>query len=313
MREFPVQILGGMTPNMATTAPQVRRDNQPRADESAQEVVKRHRWPVRVWHWINALTVFVMLMSGLMIFNAHPRLYWGQYGANHDYAWLEIGSTRDAGFLRVGRVTVPTTGVLGYRTGADGRVSRWAFPGWATIPSTYSLSAGRRWHLAFAWVLAIGAIAYWIYLLAGKGRRRLFPRRAELGPRHLWREIKDHARLRFATGVKALDYNALQKLSYVGVIFVILPVIILTGLTMSPGMTAAWGWLVDLFGGRQSARSIHFICAFLLVLFILIHLIMVVLAGPLNEIRAMIPGWYRVPQSRYPEPPAPAPAEEPRP
>ena len=78
-------------------------------------------------------------------------------------------------------------------------------------------------------------------------------------------EVKDHARLRFPTGAAALDYNMLQKLTYVGVIFLLLPVVILTGLTMSPGMNAAWPWLLDLFGGRQSARSIHFICAFLLV------------------------------------------------
>jgi thiosulfate reductase cytochrome b subunit len=204
--------------------------------------------------------------------------------------------------------------VLGYRTEADGRVNRRAFPGWATIPSTYSLSGGRRWHLAFAWVLAIGVLAYWIYLLAGRGRKRLFPRRAELSPKHVWQEVKDHARLRFPTGAAALDYNVLQKVSYVGVIFVLLPLIILTGLTMSPGMDAAWGWLVDLFGGRQSARSIHFICAFLFVLFILVHLIMVVLAGPLNEIRSMITGWYRLPQPKYQEvsaaDPAPVPAEE---
>ena len=290
--------------------PQVRRDNQPRPDDSAQEIVKRHRWPVRVWHWVNALTVFVMLMSGLMIFNAHPRLYWGHYGANQDYAWLEIGSTGTSGYLRVGGMTIPTTGVLGHWTDANGRVNRRAFPGWATIPSTYSLAAGRRWHLAFAWLLVIGAIAYWIYLLAGRGRRRLFPRRAELRPGHVWQEVKDHARLRFPTGAKALDYNVLQKLSYAGLIFVILPVVILTGLAMSPGMNAAWGWLIDIFGGRQSARSIHFICAFLITAFILVHLVMVVLAGPLNEIRSMITGWYRVPQPKHQETPVPAPAQE---
>jgi Ni/Fe-hydrogenase b-type cytochrome subunit len=277
--------------------------------------VRRHTLPTRIWHWVNALTLFIMLMSGLMIFNAHPRLYWGQYGANHDHAWLEIGSTRDAGFLRVGSLTIPTTGVLGYRTEADGRVNRRAFPGWATIPSTYSLSAGRRWHLAFAWVLAIGLIAYWITILINRHWRGLVPRRAELHPKHVWQEVKDHARLRFPTGAKALSYNTLQKLAYAGVIFVILPVVILTGLAMSPGMNAAWGWLIDIFGGRQSARSIHFICAFLLTLFILVHLIMVLLAGPLNEIRSMITGWYRVPQQKYKAAPAPAapPAEEPQP
>jgi thiosulfate reductase cytochrome b subunit len=293
--------------------PQVLRDNQPRPDDSAREIVRRHRLPVRIWHWVNALTVFIMLMSGLMIFNAHPRLYWGQYGANYDYAWLEIGSRADSGYLRIGAVTIPTTGVLGYRTDAGGQVNRRAFPGWATIPSTYSLSAGRRWHLAFAWILVIGIVAYWLTILLSRHWRGLVPRRTELHPKHLWQEVKDHARLRFATGAAALSYNTLQKLAYAGVVFVLLPLIILTGLTMSPGMDAAWGWLLDVFGGRQSARSIHFICAMLITLFILVHLIMVLLAGPLNEIRSMITGWYRVPQPKDKAPPAAVPAAEPQP
>ena len=117
-------------------------------------------------------------------------------------------------------------------------------------------------------------------------------------PAPIWRDIKDHARLRFPTGLAALRYNVLQKASYIGVIFVLLPMIILTGLTMSPGMDAAWPWLVDLFGGRQSARSIHFIVAWLLVAFFLVHILMVLLAGPINELRAMITGWYRVPEAR---------------
>src|SRR3954469_9582005 len=124
---------------MATEA----RNNQPAAADSAAAdaaLVKRHRLSTRIWHWLNALTVFVMLMSGLMIFNAHPRLYWGQYGANFDHPWLEIGSTQDAGFLRVGALQVATTGVLGYRAEAGGNINRRAFPGWATIPSGYSLS-----------------------------------------------------------------------------------------------------------------------------------------------------------------------------
>jgi Ni/Fe-hydrogenase b-type cytochrome subunit len=266
-------------------------------------VVKRHRLSTRLWHWLNVVAVFVMLMSGLMIFNAHPRLYWGEYGANFDHAWLEIGSTATEGYLRIGPVQLPTTGVLGHWTDGDGIVRRRAFPHWATIPSNYSLAAGRRWHLAFAWVLVLGLLAYWaISLINRHAQRDLTPRLAELRPSHLWRDIKQHARLRFPTGEAALRYNTLQKLSYFGVIFVLLPLLVLTGLTMSPGMAASWSWLLDLFGGRQSARSIHFICAMLIVLFVLVHLAMVVAAGPLNEVRSMITGWYRVPQPRAPAP-----------
>src|SRR5687767_6027850 len=103
-----------------------------------------------------------MLMSGLMIFNAHPRLYWGQFGANADRAWLVIGSTAENGFLELGGHRLATTGLLGHWRDGEGRVQRRAFPGWATIPSYYSLSGARRWHLAFAWLLALSLIAYFV-------------------------------------------------------------------------------------------------------------------------------------------------------
>ena len=240
-----------------------------------------------------------MLMSGLMIFNAHPRLYWGQYGANPDPAWLEIGSREGEGFLRVGGIAIETTGVLGLWEDELGREYRRAIPGWATIPSNYNLALSRRWHLTFAWVFATGLVAYGCWSLAnGHLRRDLLPSRCELAPRHLWREIRQHAALRFPKGKEALHYNVLQKASYLGVIVILLPVMILTGLAMSPGMAASWPWLLDLFGGRQSARSIHFIVAVLLVLFVFVHLLMVLLAGPFNETRSMITGRFRVPKEK---------------
>lgn len=261
-------------------------------------LVKRHRWPVRLWHWTNAVVVIVMLMSGLMIFNAHGRLYWGQYGANSDQAWLEIGSTGSAGYLRVGAVQVPTTGVLGHWRNGDGVVQRRAFPGWATIPTGYSLSAARRWHLFFAWLLVVPGIAFWLWSFVRGHVRDLTPTRAEMTPRHVWADIRNHARLRFPAGRAALKYNILQKTSYFGVVFLILPLLVLTGLAMSPAMDAAWPWLLDLFGGRQSARSLHFIAMVALATFIVVHLLMVVLAGPVNEIRSMVTGWFRLPPER---------------
>lgn len=221
----------------------------------------RHLFPTRLWHWVNAITVIVMLMSGLMILNAHPRLYWGEYGANFDHAWLDLG--------------------------------RRPFPGWATIPSSYNLAAARRWHLAFAWLLAASLLLFLVAsFVNGHARRDLLPRRAELTPRAIWADVKQHARLHFPSGEAALRYNVLQKLSYFLVVFLVLPLLVATGLTMSPAMSAAWPWLLDLFGGRQSARSVHFICAALLALFLLVHLVMVILAGPLNHLRAMVTGRY---------------------
>jgi Ni/Fe-hydrogenase b-type cytochrome subunit len=232
-------------------------------------MVRRHRLSTRIWHWINAVTLTVMLMSGLMIFNAHPRLYWGEYGANFDHAWLEIGT--------------PTR----------------AFPGWATIPSHYSLADARLWHFAFAWVLAVGLLIYLLWSLAnGHLRRDIHITRAQWRPRHIWHDVKQHARLRFPTGAAALRYNVLQKIAYAGVLFGLLPLVIVTGLAMSPGMDAAWPFLTEIWGGRQSARSLHFIAAFCLVAFFVVHIVMVVLAGPVNEVRAMITGWYRLPRTK---------------
>ena len=255
-------------------------------------LIYRQRAATRIWHWINAFSLLVMLMSGLMIFNAHPQLYWGKYGADHERPWLEIGSDGDTGFLRVGPVQVPTTGVLGISGG-----EQVAFPALVTIPSSYDLAAARNWHFAFAWALVVPGLLYWLWSLWSRhAQRDLAPTRDELRPAHIWQDIKDHARLRFPKGEAARHYNILQKLSYVGVLFGLLPAMVLTGLTMSPSMNAAWPWLLALFGGRQSARSIHFICAGLLVGFVVVHLAMVLLAGPLNEIRSIVTGWYRLPE-----------------
>ena len=238
--------------------------------DTAGPTVKRHRLSTRLWHWLNALLLYILFASGLGIFNAHPRLYWGQYGANFDRAWLELER----------------------------------FGSWWTLPASYNLALSRHWHLAAAPIFAFALLAYMLWSLANRHvSRDLAFRKGELAPRHVWRDIRDHARLRFPTGAAALRYNVLQKASYIGVIFVALPLVILTGLTMSPGMNAAWPWLVDLFGGRQSARSLHFIAAFALAAFFLVHILMVLLAGPLNEIRAMITGRYRVPQDKSGERP----------
>ncbi|GGO92546.1 cytochrome b/b6 domain-containing protein [Stakelama pacifica] len=225
--------------------------------------IYRHRLPTRVWHWVSAVTIFVMLGSGLMILNAHPHLYWGQYGANYDHPWISFSR----------------------------------FPGWATIPSTYNLALARRWHLTFALLLAFGLLLFMLVSLINRHfQRDLRIRAHEVAPRHLWHDMKQHLAFRFHDPANPGAFNILQKLSYAAVIFVLLPVLIGTGLTMSPGIDAAWPWLLDLFGGRQSARSIHFIAAALIVLFIIVHLTLVILAGPIREVRAMITGWWKIPE-----------------
>ncbi len=260
----------------------------------------RHALVVRVTHWLNALAILFLIGTGLNIFNAHPSLYWGKYGANADTdrRWLEIGSTpgpQPHGFLRIGGLTVQTTGVLGRSTAANGQPQSIAYPSWATFPSYRDLATARNFHFFFAWVLILNGLLYLGYsLVTGHLRRDLLPRLAELSPRHILHDIVQHVRLKFPKGEEAKRYHILQKLAYAGVVVVLVPGIIFTGLTMSPAMNATWPWLLDLFGGRQSARSLHWILANLIMLFIIVHLLMVVLAGPYNEIRSMITGKFRV-------------------
>jgi thiosulfate reductase cytochrome b subunit len=263
---------------------------------SETRLIYRHKLATRIWHWVNAVALIVLLMSGLMIFNAHPRLYWGHYGANLDPAWLEIRADDRGGYLKLGDRRWNTDGVLGRWRTPEGTVRTNAFPHWATIPSSYDLALARRWHLAFALLFAFGLLLFMIASLWNRHfQKDLTLRRRELAPRHLWHDAVEHLKLRFHNAEDPGAFNVLQKLSYVGVIFVAIPLVIFTGLAMSPGMNAAWPWLVDLFGGRQSARSIHFIVAAALMLFTLVHLMLVLLSGPINGLRGMISGWLRVP------------------
>lgn len=263
-----------------------------------RRAVLRHSATVRATHWINVWCVIVLLMSGLQIFNAYPRLHWGQYGANADKAFIALEAQRtDAGLrgvTRIGGWTIPTTGILGVSDHA-GRTEIRGFPAWATIPSYRDLSTGRRWHFFFAWLLVLNGLAYLIHgVVSGHFRRDLIPDRDQRRLGHIWRDVTDHLRLRVAKGVEARRYNVLQKSAYLAVIFALLPLMVLTGLTMSPGIDAACPFLVDLFGGRQSARTVHFLAAMLIVLFVVVHLAMVVLTGPWNNLRSMITGRYAI-------------------
>lgn len=261
-------------------------------------LVYRHGPLVRIAHWVNVAALAVLLMSGLQIFNAHPALYWGHKSVFAD-PWLSIGAVerpdgRWAGVTAVGDAAVETTGVLGVSGPPDARAAR-AFPAWITAPSYQSLADGRRWHFLFAWLFVFNGAAYLASGLAtGRLRRELVPGRAELSPRSLGRTVLDHLRLRFHAGEGEGAYNVLQKLSYLFVVAVALPLMLLTGLCMSPGVDAAIPWLVDVFGGRQSARSIHFLTAGTLVAFVAVHVAMVVASGPINNLRSMITGRYRI-------------------
>jgi thiosulfate reductase cytochrome b subunit len=217
--------------------------------------MKRHALSTRIWHWINALSLAILFMSGLNISNAHRHLYWGQWGFSPKDAWFHV--------IR--------------------------FPGWATIPDYYSLAVARQWHVLFAWVFALSLLLFMLTaLLNGHFRRDIVTSPRDWRPAAVWADVRAHLRLRFDhAGAK---YNFLQKAAYGGVLFILLPLMVFTGMAISPGMDAAWPFLLDVFGGRQSARSIHFIVAWSLFAFAVLHVLLVLLNKPLRNLADMIAG-----------------------
>ena len=260
------------------------------------ELIYRHTLLVRLSHWINAACVLVMIGTGLNIFNAHSRLYWGEKGDSSDPALLSIHAVRVHGAARgvteFGPLRLDTTGMLGWSGGHGQEMAR-AWPSWITIPSFTDLADARHWHFLFAWVLILNGLVYLTWSLAiGHVQRDLWPTWRDL--RTIPRSALEHLRNIHPRGEAAKRYNVLQKLAYLGLI-ALLAGMVATGLTMSPGLDAAAPWLLDLFGGRQSARTLHFLFATAVVLFIGVHVAQVFLAGPINEIRSIVTGRYRVP------------------
>src|SRR5208337_1873181 len=265
---------------------------------AAPRVVLRHSAVVRVCHWVNALCFLFLLMSGLQIFNARPGLSWGQT-TDFDHPFFSFSAREnDDGDAIAGVTTIfghsfDTTGLFGASRGSDGEMEERGFPSWATLPAEQDLAMGRRWHFFFAWLLVLNGLVYVANLFFGRHLGDLLPTRADL--KALPQTVLDHARLRFPKGDEALRYNVLQKLAYLGVV-VAFPVLVLAGLTMSPAMDATFPWLVPLFHGRQSARTVHFILAAFLVAFVAVHILMVLVSGVANNIRSMITGRYRIPE-----------------
>jgi thiosulfate reductase cytochrome b subunit len=261
----------------------------------------RHRLFVRITHWANAVAITIMLMSGLQIFNAHPALYIGKQSTFDDPVLSMTAMQEPDGSLRgitqIGPWQFDTTGIFG-ASKMDGVEAVRGFPAWATIPGPQWLAMGRLYHFFFAWLFVTNGALFALWAFAsGHFRRDLLPRGQDIA--HLPREIIDHARLKFAHGEAAKRYNALQKLAYFLVIFALGPLVVLTGLTMSPTMDAAFPILPWIFGGRQTARTIHFICAFSFFGFFLIHIAMVVLSGSWNNLRSMITGRYAIEEERH--------------
>jgi thiosulfate reductase cytochrome b subunit len=199
--------------------------------------MNRHALSTRLWHWVNAAAIIVLFMSGLNISNAHRYLYWGDYGFDPADAWLTV--------VR--------------------------FPGWATIPGHYNLALARDWHITAAWPFGVGLLFIWIAMLAnGHFRRDLMTSPADWTPGAVLASVKAHS----GGAAHAGGYNPVQRILYGMVLGVLLPMMLFTGLAISPGFQAAAPWLLDLLGGRQSARSLHFIAAWGIFGFFVIHIVL---------------------------------------
>lgn len=280
----------------------------PVAATTPRKLVYRHPLPVRIMHWINVVALTLMLLSGLQIFNAHPSLYWGNR-SDEGTEILSLDARQDAsgklvGVTRIGRHEFTTTGVLGVSGGSDGQPQIRGFPSWLTVPGPQWLSMGRRWHFFFAWVFVLNGLCYVGYAVATRHLQRdLWPTGRDW--RGIGRSIIEHLRFKHPHGEEALRYNILQRLAYLVVIFVFGAGIVLMGLAMSPRMDAVLSPMVEAVGGRQSARTIHFIIAWGFVAFVLIHLFEVLISGVFNQLRGMITGYFAVDTTRA----EPAPAE----
>ncbi len=223
----------------------------------------RHAVTIRVAHWIVTLCFFLLLWTGLEIVVSHPRFYWGE----------------------TGNILTSPLFVIPIPASRSSILSGYSF----SMPDANGW--GRYLHFQTAWLLVLTGLIYFCYGIAsGHFRRNLLPPARDLSPAALGRTIRAHWRFERPPEPEAWSYNVLQRLAYLGVIFVLFPLVVWTGLAMSPAFVSAFPSSVTLLGGQQSARTLHFLVSISLVLFLLVHVLMIFLAGFRRRMRAMITG-----------------------
>jgi thiosulfate reductase cytochrome b subunit len=243
----------------------------PDADSSKTLKTPRHSAFVRVTHWITVISFFALLISGSEIVISHPRFYWGETGNVLTPPLFKIP-------IPASRATVPTG--YGY-----------------VLPDQNGWS--RYLHFQAAWLVVLTGLFYVVAgLLTSHFRNNLVPVPADRSWRAFQKVIAKHSRLARPDKGEALSYNVLQRTTYLIVIFILLPLVIWTGLAMSPSFNSAIPAAVNILGGRQSARTLHFFVSTALVLFLVVHVAMVVRAGFTSRIRGMITGLVTSSQER---------------
>jgi thiosulfate reductase cytochrome b subunit len=236
------------------------------------------RW-VRGSHWIVTISFMTLAFTGIVILMAHPRLYWGEVGNDLTPALIELPISRNhqhGGWEK----SVPFFEDAASPFSASRTYNIFNKNGW-----------GRSLHFLAAWFLALtGAVYLLAGVFTGHFRRHIVPRSAELKPDLFWRDMTNHARLRIRAATGGPQYGVLQKCAYFAVVFLALPLALLTGLSMSPAITAAFPFLSRSFGGFQSARTIHFFTFLILMLFLFVHVMMIIRSGFKRQMRAMTLG-----------------------
>lgn len=239
-------------------------------------IPNKHPWWVKWTHWLGTIAFFLLVFTGVEILMVHPRLYWGEAGNDLTPALFELPISRNyqhGGWQQNGAFfNTPKSPVSASRTFEIFNQNGW----------------GRSLHFLAAWILLFAGLTYWLIGFASKHvRHQLWP--AGFSWRLLWQDIKDHLKKQFTLSAYQ-GYGLLQRITYLIVLFLVAPVMVLTGLTMSPAVTASHPWLLTLFMGAQSARTIHFFAAVILVLFLLVHVGMIVKTGFKKQMLRMTVG-----------------------
>ncbi len=240
-----------------------------------QENIRHAGW-VRGSHWIVTVSFAALAFSGFVILMCHPRLYWGEVGNDLTPALFELPISRNyqhGGWEK----SIPFSEAAGSPVSASRTYEIFNQNGW-----------GRSLHFLSAWFLVLtGAVYFLAGIFTGHFRRHLIPDSAEFTPRLIWRDVVNHIRMRIPKATHGPQYGLLQKCTYVAVIFFVLPMTVMTGLTMSPAVTAGYPILLKIFGGIQSARTIHFFTSITLTLFLVVHVVMIIKSGFKHQIRFM--------------------------
>jgi thiosulfate reductase cytochrome b subunit len=238
-----------------------------------------HKQWVKGSHWIITLSFFALTFSGFEMLMVHPRFYWGEVGNDLTPALFELPVSRNykhGGWEK----SVPFSKATGAAVSASRTYDIFNENGW-----------GRSLHFLAAWFLVITGLLYFITgIFTGHFRNHLWPRAKEFSLRLLWRDVINHLRMQIPSATHGPQYGLLQKSGYIVVIFFLMPVTIMTGMTMSPAITAAYPFLLKIFFGAQSARTIHFFASTALVLFLIVHVVMVIKSGFKRQMRAMTIG-----------------------